>query len=39
MAKVTLVERIDENSFSETVLFDAGTPYLQGFEPRNEFVF
>ena len=39
MAKVTLVERIDENSFSETVLFDAGTPYLQGFEPNNEFVF
>ncbi len=39
MAKVTLVERIDENSFSEAILFDAGTPYLQGFEPRNEFVF
>ncbi len=39
MAKVTLVERVKEDVFSETVLFDAGTPYLKGFEPVSEFVF
>ena len=39
VAKATLVERIDAEAFSETVLFDAGTPYLKGFEPSAEFVF
>lgn len=39
MAKVTLVERVKEDSFSETVLFDSGTPYLNGFEPKPEFIF
>jgi len=39
IAKATLVERIQEDIFSDVVLFDAGTPYLKGFEPRKEFVF
>lgn len=39
IAKVTLVERVKENIFSETILFDAGTPYLKGFMPKKEFVF
>lgn len=39
MAKVTLVERVKENQFIETVLFSAGTPYLKGFEPKEEFIF
>lgn len=39
VAKATLVERIEDDVFSETVLFDAGTPYLKGFEPSAEFVF
>lgn len=39
MAKVTLVERIKEDVFSETILFDAGTPYLKGFEPKKAFIF
>lgn len=39
VAKATLVEHIKEGVFSERVLFDAGTPYLSGFEPKKEFVF
>ena len=39
IAKVTYVERINEDVFSDTVLFDSGTPYLSGFEPSKEFVF
>lgn len=39
IAKATLVERIDEDSFSDRVLFDAGTPYLTEFMPKKEFVF
>ena len=39
MAKVTLIQRIKEDAFPETVLFDAGTPYLVGFEPDKEFIF
>jgi protein-L-isoaspartate(D-aspartate) O-methyltransferase len=39
IAKATLVERTQEDVFSDIVLFDAGTPYLKGFEPKNEFVF
>ena len=39
IAKATLVQHIKEGVFSDTVLFDAGTPYLRGFEPKKEFVF
>ena len=39
IAKATLVERTQEEVFSDVVLFDAGTPYLKGFEPKKEFVF
>lgn len=39
IAKVTVVERVKEDVFSETILFDSGTPYLIGFEPAKEFVF
>jgi len=39
VAKATLVERTQEDVFSDVVLFDAGTPYLKGFEPKEEFVF
>lgn len=39
VAKVTYVERIKEDVFSDTVLFDSGTPYLAGFQPTEEFVF
>ncbi len=38
-AKATLIQHISEGQFSDRVLFDAGTPYLQGFEPTKEFVF
>lgn len=39
VAKATLVRRGAKDSFSETILFDAGTPYLKGFEPVKEFIF
>ncbi len=39
VVKATLIEHIKEGVFSERVLFDAGTPYLKGFEPKKEFVF
>lgn len=39
VAKAVLIERIDEESFSDRVLFDAGTPYLKEFTPKKEFVF
>ena len=39
MARVTLVERVKEDVFSEVILFDSGTPYLKGFEPKTEFNF
>lgn len=39
VAKATLVERSENGEFSESVLFDAGTPYLKGFEPKKEFKF
>jgi len=39
VAKATLVEHIKERCFSDRILFDAGTPYLSGFEPKKEFVF
>lgn len=35
----TEIERIGESSFSTRKLFDAGTPYLPGFEPRTSFTF
>ena len=39
VAKATEIKHTDKGVFSERVLFDAGTPYLQGFEPKKEFVF
>ncbi|MEZ5901780.1 MAG: hypothetical protein R3D88_00535 [Alphaproteobacteria bacterium] len=39
VAKITLVEHIKEGVFSQRILFDAGTPYLKGFEPKKEFNF
>ena len=39
VAKATLVQHIKDGVFSERILFDAGTPYLTGFEPKKEFVF
>lgn len=39
VTKATLVENIREGVFSDKILFDAGTPYLKGFEPKKEFVF
>lgn len=35
----TEIERVGEDSFSTRKLFDAGTPYLPGFEPRMTFTF
>lgn len=35
--QVILFEKIGENSFSETVLFNAQAPYLEGFVPVEEF--
>jgi len=39
VAKATEIKRISDNDYSDHVLFDSGTPYLQGFEPKKEFVF
>lgn len=39
VAKATLVQHVEKGEFSEKILFDAGTPYLKGFEPTKEFVF
>ena len=39
VAKVTYVKRVNEDNFSDVVLFDSGTPYLQGFEPSKGFIF
>lgn len=39
VAKANLIEHVSEGIFSSRVLFDAGTPYLKGFEPKKEFVF
>lgn len=39
IGKAMLIERNSENVYGERVLFDAGTPYLHGFEPKKEFVF
>lgn len=39
VAKATLVQHIKEGVFSDRILFDAGTPYLKGFEPKKEFIF
>lgn len=39
MGKAILIERVEQDIFSERVLFDAATPYLRGFAPKKEFVF
>ncbi len=39
VAKATEIKHPAEGVFSERILFDAGTPYLSGFEPKKEFVF
>ncbi|MAF67978.1 MAG: hypothetical protein CMH25_01360 [Micavibrio sp.] len=35
--QVVLFEKVDENNFSETPLFNAQAPYLEGFAPVEEF--
>ena len=35
--QVILFEKVDENNFSETPLFNAQAPYLEGFAPVEEF--
>lgn len=39
LAKATLITRSAEDIWGEKVLFEAGTPYLVGFEPKQEFTF
>ena len=39
IAKAKLITQEKEGLFAERELFDAGTPYLRGFEPKKEFVF
>ncbi len=39
LAQATLFEKTQNNLLSKRVLFEAGTPYLQGFAPTKEFVF
>jgi protein-L-isoaspartate(D-aspartate) O-methyltransferase len=39
VAKATLIEQTHDDVFEEQILFDAGTPYLKGFEPKKEFIF
>lgn len=39
LAKAVMIERVSEDAFSSKTLFEAGTPYLKGFEPKKEFVF
>ena len=39
LAKATLFVKTDDNNVSGRVLFDAGTPYLDGFKPEKSFVF
>ena len=39
MGIVTEIERVGEDAHSTRKLFDAGTPYLPGFEPRTNFTF
>lgn len=39
VAKATEIKHVAEGVFSERILFDSGTPYLRGFEPKKEFVF
>ncbi|MCK5284956.1 MAG: protein-L-isoaspartate O-methyltransferase [Alphaproteobacteria bacterium] len=39
MGKVTLVQKIEENNFSSSVLFEAASSYLPGFEPNQTFHF
>ncbi|MCI5060205.1 MAG: protein-L-isoaspartate O-methyltransferase [Alphaproteobacteria bacterium] len=39
LAQAVLVDHIQKGVFSERILFEAGTPYLTGFEPEKEFIF
>ncbi len=39
LAQAMIIERLENDVFAERVLFEAGTPYLKGFEPSKEFVF
>ena len=39
MGQVTLLQHTGEGAYSLRPLFDAGTPYLKGFEPADTFVF
>lgn len=39
VAQAVLIEKIKEGVFSDRILFDASTPYLLGFEPKDSFKF
>ena len=39
LGRATLFVKTEKGDLSSSPLFDAGTPYLQGFEPKPEFVF
>ena len=39
LAQAVLVDHVQKDVFSERILFEAGTPYLTGFEPEKEFIF
>jgi len=39
LAQAVLIERQDKELYSQKILFECGTPYLKGFEPKSEFVF
>lgn len=39
MGQVTLVQRLSDEQFSSHILFEAGAPYLAGFEPKVSFAF
>ena len=39
VAKAMKIKCIEKGRYEETILFDAGTPYLPAFAPKQEFVF
>lgn len=39
LAQAILMNRTDQDTFSQKALFEAGCPYLTGFEPEKQFVF
>ncbi|MEM6811832.1 MAG: protein-L-isoaspartate O-methyltransferase [Pseudomonadota bacterium] len=39
IAKATIFEKTSDETLASRILFDAGTPFLDGFEPEKEFIF